>query len=225
MWSIARASATFSFGAIVNRSPLVVGISTDGAAPVLGQAVRARIDALLPLGFQRWAAAARDWRAAVKASGLSFTARRDFWRIFTGFAVANPQARPDPAKRAAWLAEAGQAEHAASGRGVAIFVATGDGDPENLTMKAVRMLQSADAIVCDAATPAAILDLARREARKLVLAADADAGAAVLELVMSGARVIRLVATDGQSADEQSALLAAGIPAEIIPGVSATKTA
>ena len=54
----------FSFGAIVNRSPLVIGISTDGAAPVFGQAIRAKLEALIPRGFARWAEAARQWRAA-----------------------------------------------------------------------------------------------------------------------------------------------------------------
>ena len=60
------AYCTFQFGAIVNRSPLVVGISTDGAAPIFGQAIRSRIEALLPVGFTRWAAAARRWRADLK---------------------------------------------------------------------------------------------------------------------------------------------------------------
>ena len=68
----------FSFGTIVNRSPLVVGISTDGAAPVFAQAIRAKIEAMIPLGFARWAEAARRWRTAVKSSGLSFAGRRRF---------------------------------------------------------------------------------------------------------------------------------------------------
>ena len=57
----------FAFGAIVNRSPLVIGISTDGAAPVFAQAIRARLEMLLPKGFAAWAAAAQHWRSAVKA--------------------------------------------------------------------------------------------------------------------------------------------------------------
>src|SRR6202008_2276904 len=66
----------FSFGAIVNRSPLVIGISTDGAAPVFGQAIRAKLESLLPAGFARWAEAARRWRTTLKASDLSFSGRR-----------------------------------------------------------------------------------------------------------------------------------------------------
>src|SRR5690606_39925289 len=68
----------FSFGSIVNRSPLVIGISTDGAAPVFGQAIRAKLEALIPFDFARWAEAARRWRAKLKQTDLSFTSRRRF---------------------------------------------------------------------------------------------------------------------------------------------------
>src|ERR1700721_1708107 len=91
------ALSDFSFGTIVNRSPLIVGISTDGAAPVFAQAIRAKIEAMIPLGFARWADAARRWRAAVKSSGLSFGGRRRFWQLFTGHAVANPGRAPETA--------------------------------------------------------------------------------------------------------------------------------
>src|SRR5262249_41724237 len=65
------ACCDFSFGAIVNRSPLVIGISTDGAAPVFGQAVRAKLESLIPRGFAQWAEAARQWRPRVQALALS----------------------------------------------------------------------------------------------------------------------------------------------------------
>ncbi len=84
----------FSFGAIVNRSPMVVAISTDGAAPVFAQAIRSRIEAMLPAGFTRWAHAARHWRDAVKQSGLPFNGRRLFWRNFTRAALQNLNANP-----------------------------------------------------------------------------------------------------------------------------------
>src|SRR5690242_7415023 len=88
----------FSFGAIVNRSPLVIGISTDGAAPVFGQAVRAKIEALIPQGFARWAAAALAWRPRLRARALSFRSRRTFWERFTARAIAAPDRRPDEAE-------------------------------------------------------------------------------------------------------------------------------
>ena len=84
----------FSFGAIVNRSPLVIGISTDGAAPVFAQAIRAKLEALLPKGFADWAAAAARWRGVLKTTGLSFAGRRKFWQLFTAHAVSNPDREP-----------------------------------------------------------------------------------------------------------------------------------
>src|ERR1700690_373634 len=95
----------FSFGAIVNRSPLVIGISTDGAAPVFAQAIRAKLEALLPQGFAQWASAASRWRSAVKASGLSFAGRRKFWQLFTAHAVANPESEPTQVEFDRFVAE------------------------------------------------------------------------------------------------------------------------
>ena len=94
----------FAFGSIVNRSPLVIGISTDGAAPVFAQAIRAKLEAMIPQGFARWADAARRWRAPLKSSGLSFAARRRFWQIFTGHAVRNPDQDPQQSDFNAFLA-------------------------------------------------------------------------------------------------------------------------
>ena len=84
----------FAFGAIVNRSPLVIAISTDGAAPVFAQAIRAKLEMLLPKGFAAWAAAAQHWRSAVKASGLTFAARRAFWQLFTKQAMTHAESEP-----------------------------------------------------------------------------------------------------------------------------------
>src|SRR3954454_23284733 len=69
----------FAFGSIVNRSPLVIGISTDGAAPVFGQAIRAKLEALIPRGFARWAEAAREWRPRVQALGGPVRERLPLW--------------------------------------------------------------------------------------------------------------------------------------------------
>src|SRR6202451_1913001 len=104
----------FSFGAIVNRSPLVIGISTDGASPVFGQAIRAKIEALIPKGFARWADAARAWRPRVQALALPFRGRRSFWERFTDRAVAAPDAAPTDADLVALLAPAAAQNDAGS---------------------------------------------------------------------------------------------------------------
>src|SRR4029077_10124769 len=96
----------FSFGAIVNRSPLVIGISTEGASPVFGQAIRARIETLIPQGFARWAAAALSWRRLLRSLALSFRSRRTLWERFTARALAAPDLAPDEAELDALLASA-----------------------------------------------------------------------------------------------------------------------
>ena len=86
----------FSFGAIVNRSPLVIGISTDGAAPVFGQALRARIEALIPASFAAWTQAAKDWRPRFARRAAAFRRRRDFWERFATLALASAGRLPNP---------------------------------------------------------------------------------------------------------------------------------
>jgi uroporphyrin-III C-methyltransferase / precorrin-2 dehydrogenase / sirohydrochlorin ferrochelatase len=132
----------FSFGAVVNRSPLVIGISTDGAAPVFAQATRSRLEGLIPRGFARWAQATKRWREAVQSSGLSFAARRSFWQRFTVQAVAHPEREPTSAEFDALLA-ATRNDALAAERGSVTLVGAGPGDPELLTLRAVRALRRA----------------------------------------------------------------------------------
>jgi uroporphyrin-III C-methyltransferase/precorrin-2 dehydrogenase/sirohydrochlorin ferrochelatase len=183
----------FSFGAIVNRSPLVVGISTDGAAPVFAQAIRARIEALLPQGFSRWAAAAGRWRAAVKASGLSFAGRRSFWQLFTARAMAHPNREPSQSDFRNCLAEV-EGLGGAVESGSVTLVDT-PADPGLLTLRAVRALQSADVILFDERISPDVLDFARREARKIPAGHRRDDIAALMaRLAGEGKRVVRLTA-------------------------------
>src|SRR5439155_6831066 len=74
------------FGTIVNRSPVVIAISTDGAAPILGQSIRARIESVIPLGLSGWASAAKGWRARLKQRLADFADRRRFWERFVATA-------------------------------------------------------------------------------------------------------------------------------------------
>ncbi len=158
----------FSFGSIVNRSPLVIGISTDGAAPVFAQAIRAKLEAFIPAGFARWAEVARRWRAAVKSSDLPFAGRRRFWQLFTAMALREPDRDPMQADYERLIAET-QAEGESPSLGSVTLVGAGPGDPELLTLRAVRALQSADIILIDDLVAPAILDFARREAKKMMV--------------------------------------------------------
>jgi uroporphyrin-III C-methyltransferase/precorrin-2 dehydrogenase/sirohydrochlorin ferrochelatase len=222
----------FSFGSIVNRSPLVVGISTDGAAPVFAQAIRARIEAMIPSGFAAWAAAARRWRDAVKSSGLSFAGRRRFWQIFTAHAAAHPGAEPAQSDFDHFLA-ATREEGAAVEQGSVTLVGAGPGDPELLTLRAVRALQSADVILIDDLVAPGILDFARREAKKMLVGKTGfepsckqdEINALMISLAKAGRRVVRLKGGDpmifGRAGEEIAACRRAGIGVEVIPGISA----
>jgi uroporphyrin-III C-methyltransferase/precorrin-2 dehydrogenase/sirohydrochlorin ferrochelatase len=226
----------FSFGAIVNRSPLVIGVSTDGAAPVFAQAIRAKLEAMIPRGFARWADAARHWRQAVHSSGLSFGARRRFWQLFTGFAVSHPNRAPEQSDFEAFLART-RDEGTAPDAGSVTLVGAGPGDPELLTLRAVRALQSADIILIDDLVAPEILDFARREAKKMLVGKTGygpsckqdEINALMITLARSGKRVVRLKGGDpmifGRAGEEIAACRQAGIPIEVVAGISAAQGA
>jgi uroporphyrin-III C-methyltransferase/precorrin-2 dehydrogenase/sirohydrochlorin ferrochelatase len=224
----------FAFGSIVNRSPLVIGISTDGAAPVFGQAIRAKLEALIPRGFAQWALAAQRWRPRVKALALSFRERRRFWERFTERAVAEPERVPaqgDIDTLMAGVRGLGQAA------GSVVLVGAGPGDPELLTLRAVRALQSADVILIDDLVSLQVLDFARREARKMMVGKTGHGPACkqseinelMVKLAKSGKRVVRLKGGDpmifGRAGEEIAACRDANIPVEVVPGISAAQGA
>jgi uroporphyrin-III C-methyltransferase/precorrin-2 dehydrogenase/sirohydrochlorin ferrochelatase len=226
----------FAFGAIVNRSPLVIGISTDGAAPVFGMAVRAKIEAMIPRGFARWAAAARRWRGALFATGLPHPGRRRFWQVFARHAAVHPDREPTQSDFDGFLAET-MDEAAGPDHGSVILVGAGPGDPELLTLRAVRALQSADIILVDDLVATEILDFARREAKKMLVGKTGhgpsckqeEINTLMVTLAKTGKRVVRLKGGDpmifGRATEEMAACRAAGIPVEVVPGISAAQGA
>jgi uroporphyrin-III C-methyltransferase / precorrin-2 dehydrogenase / sirohydrochlorin ferrochelatase len=226
----------FTFGAIVNRSPLVVGISTDGASPVFGQAIRAKLEALIPRGLSRWAQAADAWRPQVRALALPFRARRRFWELFAARAIARPDSAPTLPDLQSLLAHArGGAQRA--GAGSVILVGAGPGDPELLTLRAVRALQSADVILIDDLVAPELLDFARREAKKLMVGKTGhkpsckqeEINALMISLAKAGRQVVRLKGGDpgvfARAGEEIAACRAAGIAVEVVPGITAAQAA
>src|SRR6266571_8965247 len=228
------AHCDFSFGAIVNRSPLVIGISTAGAAPVFAQAIRAKLEAMIPGGFSRWAEAARRWRKAVQASALSPAARRRFWQLFTAFAVNHPAHEPTQSDFDALF---GKTKEQGPEAGIVTLVGAGPGDPELLTLRALRALQSADIILIDDLVAPEVLEFARREAKKMLVGKTGYGAACkqdeintlMIALAKAGRRVVRLKGGDplifARAGEEIAACHAAGIRVEIIPGISAAQGA
>jgi uroporphyrin-III C-methyltransferase/precorrin-2 dehydrogenase/sirohydrochlorin ferrochelatase len=227
------AYCTFQFGAVVNRSPLVIGISTDGGAPIFAQAIRSRIEALLPSGFARWAQAAKDWRDGLAQFRLSVRLR--FWERFSDLALAKPDAVPQDSNRRALIASARNLE--GRGRGHVTLVGAGPGNPELLTLRAVRALRSADVILFDDLVAPEILDFARREAKRMLVGKTGgrpsckqdEINALMVGLAGAGKRVVRLKGGDpmifGRATEEIAALRHAGIAFEVVPGISAAQGA
>ena len=225
----------FQFGAIVERSPVVIGISTDGGAPVFGQALRTRLETLLPQGFRRWALAAKEWRPAVAKLDLPHGARRALWERFTRLAFEVPEREPTGADLAALVASAG--ENPSESKGSVTLAGAGPGDPELMTLKAVRALQSADVVLYDDLILPGALDFARREATRLSVGkrgfkpscTQEDISALMISLALQGKRVVRLKGGDpmvfGRAGEEIAALKAAGIVVDVIPGVTAGSAA
>jgi len=221
------------FGTIVNRSPVVLAISTDGGAPMLGQSIRARIESVLPLGLAGWGKVAQAWRPLLKQRITSFDDRRLFWERFVERAWASPDHVPDAADREALF----DAPLAAGRKGRVTLVGAGPGDPELLTLKAVRALQSATVILYDDLVGPGVLELARREARRVAVGKSAsgpscrqeDINARIVALALAGERVVRLKGGDplifGRATEEIDACRAAGIDVSIIPGISAAQGA
>lgn len=221
----------FQFGSIVNRSPAVIAISTDGAAPVLGQAIRRRIETLLPPSLARWAALARDIRAEVTDRLAPGGERRRFWERFVDRAFAT--AEPQPETRQFLLAESRQiAADNKDGSGRVTLVGAGPGDAELLTLKAIRALQSADVILFDDLVSQDVLELARREARRMLVGKrgrresckQEDINATMVTLAKSGKHVVRLKGGDpmvfGRAGEEIARLNAENIPVSVVPGIT-----
>ena len=224
----------FSFGAIVNRSPLVIGISTDGAAPVFAQAIRTKLETMIPRGFARWANAARRWRQAVQSSGLSPSDRRRFWQAFAAFAVGNPQREPAPSDLDALLRTT-EDQATVAEAGSITLIGAGPGDAELLTLRAVRALQCADIILIDDLLAPDILDFARREAKVALVGKSGrfkagrfktgrlqqDEVTLMIALAKGGRRVVRLKGGSSPTSgrEEIAACRRAGIAVEVVPGV------
>lgn len=218
----------FQFGSIVNRSPVVVGISTSGVAPILGQAVRRRIETLLPPSLAEWAALARSLRDSVLERLESGAGRRAFWEKLVDRAFGPAPAGADDQLGHEILTASGK-----SRQGRVTFVGAGPGDAELLTLKAVRALQAADVILFDDLVSDEVLELARREAKRILVGKRAgrpsckqhEINDMMVSLAKAGRSVVRLKSGDpmifGRAGEEIARLTAEGIAYDVVPGITA----
>ena len=221
----------FQFGSIVNRSPVVVSVSTDGAAPILAQAIRRRIETLLPGTLKDWGRLAHTIRDRVNLRFAPGGARRTFWEKFVDLAFTE---KPGSAVAERLLNEIESKLRAIKPScGHVTLVGAGPGDAELLTLKAVRALQAADVILFDDLVSDDVLELARREAKRMLVGKrggresckQEDINATMIRLAKAGKRVVRLKSGDpmifGRAGEEIAALRAENIPVEIVPGITA----
>jgi uroporphyrin-III C-methyltransferase/precorrin-2 dehydrogenase/sirohydrochlorin ferrochelatase len=219
----------FQFGSIVNRSPVVVSISTDGAAPILAQAIRRRIETLLPTSLKSWATLAQSLREEIALRLKPGAERRAFWERFVDRAFG---AEPTQTSARDLLAEMkGPAQARPVGR--VTLVGAGPGDAEYLTLKAVRALQAADVILFDDLVSDEVLELARREAKRLLVGKrggrtscrQEDINEMMLTFAKAGKNVARLKSGDpmifGRAGEEIAYLKQHDIPVDVIPGITA----
>ncbi len=221
----------FQFGSIVNRSPVVIGISTDGAAPILAQAIRRRIETVLPPSLAAWGALARQVRDRVMSSLEKGPQRRAFWERFAERAFVAAPATDEELRTQQLITEAATGTSATAGR--VTIVGAGPGDAELLTLKAVRALQSADVILFDDLVSQDVLELARREAKRMLVGKRGgarscrqdDINALMIKLASQGRHVVRLKSGDpmifGRAGEEIAELQAHGIAVTVVPGITA----
>jgi uroporphyrin-III C-methyltransferase/precorrin-2 dehydrogenase/sirohydrochlorin ferrochelatase len=217
--------------AIVDRGELVIGISTSGAAPTLARDLRARIEQAVPAAFGRLAAFARDIRHRVLAKRKGVDERRRAYELILRGAAGEAALAGDmvSAARHADAVLAGEAR----GAGVVHLVGAGPGDPDLLTIKALRVLQDADIVFHDKLVDARVLDLIRRDAERVYVGkskgehsvAQAEIESLLIAEAQKGRRVVRLKGGDpfvfGRGGEELEALRAAGVAAHVVPGITA----
>ncbi|MBS7809730.1 siroheme synthase CysG [Roseococcus pinisoli] len=223
---------SFITPAIVTRDEITIGISTGGAAPVLARLIRQKVEATLPPLIGRVAALGRRFQQLVRERLPSLPARRAFMeRALTGepaqLALGGRQAEAEAAF--AQMLDAAEA----TPRGFVQLVGAGPGAADLLTLRALRALGEADVIIHDRLVSAEVLDLARRDARRIFVGKKRSVhcvpqegiNALLVELAQEGLRVVRLKGGDpfvfGRGGEEAQALAAAGIAFEVVPGVTA----
>jgi uroporphyrin-III C-methyltransferase/precorrin-2 dehydrogenase/sirohydrochlorin ferrochelatase len=231
--------STFIFPAIVDRGDVVVAVGTGGASPVVARRVRESIEAVLPARIGDLASFIGRWRKSIHGRIPEFSLRRRFWErvvdgpigalVLAGRSVeaeAALQNIPD-ASAFAGASASGQAE------GRVTLVGAGPGDPDLLTIKALRALQDADVVFYDELVSPEILDRARRDAARVPVGRRVgkpgigqDAiNQLMIQAAKSGQRAVRLKGGDpfvfGRGGEEVEALRDAGVAYSVVPGISA----
>jgi len=225
---------SFIVPSIIDRSPVVVAVSSGGRSPVLARLLRAKLETMIPASYGRLANLLDEYRDKVKAAFSNTLQRRRFWEIIIQGPVTELMfsGRENQAKEVLEKA-IDKGEAAIEGPGEVYLVGAGPGDPDLLTFRALRLLQQADVVVYDRLVSAPILELARRDAEKIYVGKknrehtlpQEGINQLLLKLAKEGKRVLRLKGGDpfifGRGGEEIETLLEDGISFQVVPGVTA----
>ncbi len=221
---------------VVDRSPLVIAISSGGTAPVIARILRARIEALLPPAYGRMAGFLGKFRDRVSASIKSTTSRRRFWETMIDGPAGDHFLSGDLDSAESHLLAAldcAAGKGAPCEQGEVFLVGAGPGDPDLLTFRALRLMQRADVVLYDRLVADDILELVRRDAERIYVGKrpdhhtmfQEDISALMVKLAKEGKRVLRLKGGDpfifGRGGEEIEMLAENNIPFQVVPGITA----
>ena len=221
----------FMVPAIVDRSPLVLSIASNGTSPVLSRQIRTQLESIIPHGMGKLAEFSGKWRAAVKVKIVNPDERRIFWEDLYASPLKE-QVFNDNMAEADRLIEQALMQWQKP-KGEVYLVGAGPGDPELLTLKALRLMQQADVVIYDRLVSPAILELCRRDADKVYVGKarsnhsvpQEGINALLVEYAGKGKRVCRLKGGDpfifGRGGEEIQELFAAGVTFQVVPGITA----
>ena len=225
--------SSFQVPSIVDRSPVIVAISSSGVAPVLARRIRERIESLFDHTLGQLAGLAAVYRKRIRASHPDLGARRRFYDWLLDGPVAGFLRQQQPAQAEAALADA-LAAPIAPAEGSVVLVGAGPGAPGLLTLKALRALNEADVILYDRLVSDEVMSLARRDAERVPVgklpgenhhATQARIHGLLVEYAQAGRRVVRLKGGDafifGRGGEELEFLRAHGVRYEVVPGITA----
>lgn len=227
---------TFIFPSIVDRDPLIIAISSSGRSPVLARQLRRKIDAMVPAGYGRLAEFAGRLRQRVKDAIPAETPRRLFWEQVMEGTVAE-QVLGGSESRAEELLQSMLQDVDGLHVGEVYLIGAGPGDPDLMTFKAARLLQTADVVLYDRLVSEPILEMARRDAERIYVGKRRDDHAVpqgeinqlLVDLAKQGKRVARLKGGDpfifGRGGEEIELLAQHQVPFQVVPGITAASGA
>ncbi len=223
---------TFIMPAIIDRSPLVIAVSSGGEAPVLARQLRAKLETLIPSSYGRLAQLASRWRDRVKNRFADVDMRRRFWEEILSGTVAELSLNGNDDKAEAIIQQKLD-EADVNPTGEVYLVGGGPGDPELLTLRALRLMQQAEVVLYDRLISPEIMELVRRDADRIYVGKKRDQHAVpqteinqlLVDLAKQGKRVLRLKGGDpfifGRGGEEIELLAENNVPFQVVPGITA----